>query len=171
MNGVLGQFGKPEAVVAAAARARGAGPWRVEAYTPFHVEGLAEQVEPGREWLPALVFMGGLSGGAGGLALQYWASVVSYPLNVGGRPLASWPSWIPVCFELTILGAALTAVLGLVALSGLPRPHHPLFEVPAFKRATRDKFFVLLAPAPGFDAERARRALRDAGAEEVFDVP
>jgi len=121
--------------------------------------------------LPALVFVFGVLGTAGGLLLQYWASVVSYPLDVGGRPLASWPAWVPVTFELAILAASLSAVLGLLALSGLPRLNHPLHEVPAFARATRDRFFLFLASGPGFDPAAARVLLSACGAEEVFDVP
>ena len=171
MNGVLGRFVSAEDVTAAARKARGAGPWRVEAFSPYPVAGLAEALEPEREWLPTLVLAAGVMGGAGGLALQYWAAAVAYPLNVGGRPLASWPSFLPVAFELTVLFAAFAAGAGLLALCGLPRPHHPLFEVAAFRAASRDKFFLQLLPQPGFDAQAAREFLVGCGADRVFDVP
>ncbi len=169
-RGVLGQFSEARVVVAAARRAREAGSWRLDAYAPFHVEGLAEAVDPSPELMPAVVFAGGVSGCVGGFFLQYWAAVVSYPLNVGNRPYDSWPAFVPVTFELTVLAASLAAFFGVFALSGLPRLHHPVFDVDAFRRASRDKFFVLLAGDAGFDAAAARRTLKDAGAEEVFDV-
>lgn len=171
MNGALGQFSKPEAAAHAVRRARGAGAWRVEAYTPFPHEELAEAVDESPDRLPAIVFGGAVLGGGGALLLQYWASVVDYPLNVGGRPFFSWPAFVPVCFELTVLLAALSAVFGMIALNGLPRLHHPLFEIPAFKRASRDKFFVLLFSYEELDRDKARQVLRDSGAEEVYDVP
>jgi hypothetical protein len=171
VNGALGQFGKPDAAARAARRARGAGPWSVEAFAPFAVEELSEAVGAKREPLPAIVFAGGLTGCLGAILLQYWAQVLSYPINVGGRPLDSWPAWIPVCFELTVLIASFSALFGLIALNGLPRLNHPLFEVEAFKRASQDKFFVWLSPQQGYDGTRARELLKEAGAEEVYDVP
>jgi hypothetical protein len=165
--GVLGQFARPQDLVRAAGEA-GGGPWSAEAFTPFHVAGLSEALRRPRAPLPAVVLAGGLLGGGGGFFMQYWASTAAYPLDVGGRPLNSWPAFVPVTFELAVLGAALAAVVGLIALCGLPRLNHPLFEVEAFKRASRDKFFLYLE---GGDAARARAALRAAGAEEVYDVP
>lgn len=172
MNGALGQFAKAEAAVRAARGARGAGAWSVEAFSPFGVEELAEAVEAPRQPMQAIVFAGGLVGLLGGCYLQYFACVVSYPINVGGRPLDSWPAWIPVCFELTVLIASLSAVFGLLALNGLPRLNHPLFEVEAFRRhASRDKFFVWLTPKDGYDDARAKALLKEHGAEEVYEVP
>lgn len=168
--GLLAQFAQAEQVVEAARVMRAAGTWTLDAHTPFAVDGLTEALGAPRDPMAAVVFCGGLAGGVGGYFLQYWASVVSMPLNVGGRPLHSWPSFIPVTFELTVLAASLSAVVGLVALSGLPRLHHPLFEVEAFRRATRDKFFLHLSSREAYDADGARALLRAAGAEEVYDV-
>lgn len=169
-RGVLGQFGEPEKVVEAAKKVRGAGAWRVDAYSPFSVHGLAEAVDGGPDLMAPVVFCGGFLGCVGGYFLQYYAAVLDYPINVGNRPLHSWPAFVPVTFELTILLASLCAFFGVFALSGLPRLNHPVFNVDAFRRASRDKFFVLLAGDEGFDAAAARRALKDAGAEEVYDV-
>lgn len=171
MNGVLGQFSDAETALRAVRAAREQDLWVVDAFSPFPVPELGEAVEPDREYLPAVVFCGGAAGAAGGFFLQYWAQDVAYPLNVGARPMLSWPSWIPVTFELTVLLAAFAAVFGLLALSGLPRPHHPLFEVEAFRLSSRDKFFVWLAPRGLFDRARARVTLSTHGAEEVYDVP
>ena len=171
MNGALGQFAKAEQATEAVKRARGSGPWKVEAYSPFPVEELAHAVDETPERLPAIVFVGGALGLCGALLLQEYASVFSYPLNIGGRPLNSWPAFVPVCFELTVLLASLSAVFGLIALSGLPRLNHPLFEVEAFKAASRDKFFVWLVPQDGYDDQRARALLKQAGAEQIHEVP
>jgi hypothetical protein len=170
LSGVLGQFAQPQELLNAAGETV-RGPWRAEAFTPFHVEGLSEALGRGRAPLPAVVLAGGLLGGGGGFLMQYWASAAAYPLDVGGRPLNSWPAFIPVTFELTVLGASLAAVFGLIAFCGLPRLNHPVFEAEAFRRASSDKFFLYLEGADGFDAAAARARLRKAGAEEVYDVP
>jgi len=149
---------------------RDAGRWRIDAYSPFSVDGLAEAVGDRRNPMSAVVFCGGFLGCVGGYFLQYYAAVMDYPYNVGNRPLYSWPSFVPVTFELTVLIAALAAFFGVFAFSGLPRLHHPVFGVDAFRRASRDKFFILLAGEEGFDAPAARAALKEAGAEEVYDV-
>lgn len=172
MKGALGQFATADAATRAARAARGAGSWSVEAFSPFGVEELAEAVDAERQPVQAFVFAGGLTGLLGGCLLQYYACVISYPINVGGRPLDSWPAWVPVCFELTVLIAALSAIFGLLALCGLPRLNHPLFEVEAFReRASRDRFFVWLEPKEGYDDARARALLKEAGAEELYEVP
>ena len=118
-----------------------------------------------------LVLIGGIIGCAGGFYLQYWASVIDYPLNIGGRPLNSWPMFIPVTFELTILVAGLTAVLGLLALNGLPMPYHPVFNVERFQFATRNRFFLCIESAdPKFDHEATRRFLESCGPQGVYEV-
>jgi hypothetical protein len=143
----------------------------MEAYTPFPVEGLAEALDFHRTHLPLVVLLGGLVGGIGGYALQYWINVIDYPLNVGGRPLHSWPAFIPVTFELTILVAALAAVLGMLALNGLPMPYHPLFNVPRFASVTRDGFFLCIeARDAKFNRIETRRFLEDLAACEVAEV-
>src|SRR5215468_9063877 len=157
LYGLVAAFTTPEALLEATRRAHRAGYRRMEAYTPFPVEGLAEALDFHQTHIPLVVLLGGIAGGLGGYVLQYWINVIDYPLNVGGRPWHSWPAFIPVTFELTILVAALAAVLGMLALNGLPKPYHPLFNVPRFALATREKFFLVIESSdPKFDYETTR---------------
>ena len=170
--GLLAEFDGPEELVAAARRVREAGYGRVNAFSPFPVDGLAEAVGVAKTRLPWIVLGGGLVGGLSGYALQYYGAVISYPINVGGRPLHSWPSFIPITFELTILCAALSAVLGMLALNGLPMPYHPLFNAPRFELASHNRFFVCVqADDPKFDLEETKRFLQAMSAHEVAEVP
>jgi len=158
--GLMAELASAEALVEAARRAREAGYARAEAYAPFPVEGLAEAlgVRPSR--VPLAVLVGGIVGGAGGYFLQWYAAVVSYPLNIGGRPLHSWPAFIPVTFELTVLFAAITAFVAMLVGSGLPKLRHPMFDAPRFDLATRNRFFLVLPAADArFEADAARRFL------------
>jgi Protein of unknown function (DUF3341) len=171
LYGVLAEFDTPDELLAATRDARQAGYRQMDAYTPFPVEGLAEALGFQRTGLPFLVLLGGIVGGIGGYLMQYWIAAIDYPLNVGGRPLHSWPSFIPVTFELTILVAALAAVLGMLALNGLPMPYHPLFNVPRFALVTRNSFFLCIeARDPQFDRDETRRFLESVKAREVSDV-
>jgi hypothetical protein len=171
LYGLLAEFTTPEALLEAARRAHSAGYQHIEAYTPFPVEGLAEALGFHRTYIPLVVLLGGLTGGLGGYLLQYWINVIDYPLNVGGRPLHSWPAFIPVTFELTILVAALAAVLGMLALNGLPMPYHPLFNVPRFATVTRDGFFLCIeARDPKFDRVETRHFLETLTTGEVAEV-
>jgi hypothetical protein len=171
LYGLVAAFTTPEALVAATRQARHAGYRRMEAYTPFPVEGLAEALDFHQTHIPLVVLLGGIVGGLGGYLLQYWINVMHYPLNVGGRPLHSWPAFIPVTFELTILIAALAAVFGMLALNGLPMPYHPLFNVPRFASVTRDGFFLCIeARDPQFDRAETRRFLESLEACEVAEV-
>jgi hypothetical protein len=151
----MAEFEGPTEVVEAARRLREDGYRKLDAYSPYPIEELAEALGHHHSWLPLLVLLGGIAGGLGGYLLQYWTSVVAYPLNIGGRPLHSWPAFIVPTFETTILVAAGTAVLGMLALNGLPEPYHPVFNVPAFARASKDRFFVVVeARDPRFDLDR-----------------
>jgi hypothetical protein len=169
--GLMAEFETPADLVAAAHRAREEGYRRVDGYTPFPIEGLAEAIGFHHSRLPLVVLIGGIAGCIGGYLLQYYISVISYPLNVGGRPFHSWPSFIPVTFEMTILVAALAAVVGMLALNGLPMPYHPVFNVSRFALATRDRFFLCIeATDPLFDREGTRRFLEGLGPRGVYDV-
>ncbi len=171
VHGLLAEFDSPEDLVAAGERAYADGYRRLDAYTPFPVHGLAEAIGFRSNRLPLLVLIGGIVGAGVGFFSQYYAAVIDYPLNVGGRPLNSWPAFIPITFEVTILVAAATAVLGMLALNGLPQPYHPVFNAPRFALATRDRFFLCIeATDPRFDSEATRKFLEGLGAKEVTDV-
>lgn len=171
LYGLLAEFEHTEELLEAARRAHDAGYRRLDAFTPFPVEGLAEAVGFHDTRVPLIVFIGGLIGCCGGFFLQYYANVIGYPLNIGGRPYYSWPSFIPITFEMTILCAALSAVLGMLALNGLPTPYHPVFNVPRFELATRNRFFLVIkARDPMFDAEKTRRFLFELKAREVSEI-
>ncbi|HEX4589851.1 MAG TPA: DUF3341 domain-containing protein [Gemmataceae bacterium] len=170
--GVVAEFDNPTALVAAANRTREAGYTRFEAYAPFPIEALVEAIGHPRTRLPLAVFLGGLIGGLTGYLMQYFTAVLTYPLNIGGRPLHSWPAFVPVTFECTILGAALTAVLAMLARNGLPMPYHPLFHIPRFARASRDLFFLCIqARDPRFDLPAVTQFLRSLSPADVQEVP
>jgi len=169
--GVMGEFSTPEELVAAAKKVREAGYRHIEAYTPFPIEGLSEAV--GFRWtaVPLLTLIGGIGGGLTGFGLQYWVSAITYPLNIAGRPLNSWPAFIPVTFELTVLGAATFAVFGMLALNKLPEPYHPVFNVERFSHASTDKFFLCIeARDPKFNLAESSRLLQECHAQHVNEV-
>jgi hypothetical protein len=158
LYGLLAEFPSADSLCAAARHVREHGYTRVEAYSPFAIEGLDEIVGADKGWIAPLTLLGGLLGGAGTYFLQWYAAVVDYPIDIGGRPLHSWPAFIPATFEITILGAALAAVVTMLVANGLPRLHHPLFEVEEFELASRNRFFLCLpardpvfAPGPARD--------------------
>lgn len=160
IHGLLAEFHKPAEVVEAAHHVRAAGYRKVDAYSPYPIEELGEALDLHHSPLPGLVLAGGVVGLLAGLGLEFWSSVIEYPMNIGGRPLASWPAFIVPAYETTILFAAGVAVLGMLALNGLPEPYHPVFNVPSFALATRDKFFICVeARDPLFDRARTRRFL------------
>jgi hypothetical protein len=170
--GLLAEFADSESLIHAARILTERGYRKVEAYTAFPVEGLAEALNFRRSWLSLVVLIGGILGCTGGFGLQYWVSVVAYPVNIGGRPYNSWPAFIPVTFECTILVASLAAVLGMLALNGLPRPHHPLFAMPQFARASTDGYFIgIQSIDPLFDLEATALLLHELHAKEVLHVP
>jgi ActD protein len=169
--GLMAEFESPSAIVAATRRVTEAGYRKVEGYTPFPIEELAEALGIRRTRVPLIVLLGGIFGCLGGFFLQYYIAVIHYPINIGGRPLNSWPSFIVITFELTILAAALAAVLGMLALNGLPMPHHPVFNVPRFAFASRDRFFLVIeATDPKFDLTETKDFLKSLEAREVSDV-
>ena len=169
--GLLVEFETPEQLLHAVRSARKAGYRKMDAYTPFPVEHLSDELGFHQTSLPLIVLIGGLVGCAGGFALQYWISVMAYPLNIGGRPLNSWPAFIPVTFEMTILVAALTAVLGMLALNGLPMPYHPLFNSPQFALASRNRFFLCIeATEKRFDREATSKFMSDLNPKGVSEV-
>ncbi len=171
IHGLTAEFEEPNSLVAATQRTHEAGYRRMDAYSPFPIEELHEALGTHHTRLPAIVLAGGLIGCIGGYLLQYWASVIAYPLNIAGKPLHSWPAFIPVTFECTILGAALSAVLGMLALNGLPMPHHPVFNVPRFALASRNRFFLVIeARDPKFELEATRQFLETLNPREVTVV-
>jgi hypothetical protein len=171
LYGLLAEFADEEALLAAATRVRSLGFKRVEGYSPYPVHGLSEALGIRGVRLPRIVLAGGIIGCAVALAMQWYSAVIDYPLNVGGRPFASWPSFMPIAFELTILIAGISAVLGMFALNGLPQPYHPLFNVPEFAKASRAGFFLCVeARDPKFDLEETRAMLSELGAQGVYEV-
>jgi hypothetical protein len=169
--GLMAEFSEPTELIAAIRRTREAGYRDIDAYTPYPAEEVSEALAFHRNRLPLIVLIGGILGGLGGYLLQYWTSAIDYPINVGGRPLNSWPAFIPITFETTVLVAALFAVLGMLALNGLPMPYHPVFNVPEFARATRDRFFLCIeATDPQFDRESTRRFLERLVPRTVSEV-
>jgi hypothetical protein len=171
LYGLMAEFDNPTALVAAANAARLAGYKRMDAYSPIPIEELHHAIGFHHTKLPLIVLIGGLVGGVGGYGLQYWASAIAYPMNIGGRPFHSWPQFIPVTFETTILGAALAAVLGMLALNGLPMPYHPVFNAPRFALASRNRFFLCIESRdPKFDRDATQRFLEDLDPRGVSEV-
>jgi len=172
LHGLMAEFHAPADLVRAAGAVHAAGYRKVDAYTPYPMEEVLEALHLHHSHVPKLVLAGGLLGLAAGWGLQYWTSVVAYPLNIGGRPYNSWPAFVVPTFETTVLFASLAAVLGMLALNGFPRPHHPVFDVPGFSAASRDRFFLCIeADDPKFDRAATREFLQGLGAAAVEEVP
>lgn len=172
LYGVIAEFNDPQTLLDAANAVREQGYTETDAFSPFPIHGLAEAVGFHKSHLSKIVLTMGILGGIGGFFMCWYANVISYPLNIGGKPLNSWPAWIPITFECTILLAAFGAVFGMLALNGLPMPYHPVFNVRRFDSASRDKFFLVIqARDPKFKLEEARRFLQTLGPREVTDVP
>jgi hypothetical protein len=172
LYGLMAEFADATALVAAAKRTQQEGFRKYDAYSPYPIHELFEAMEVKDRRVPLFVLIGGITGCIAGFGLCYWVSVIAYPLNIGGRPLNSWPSFIPVTFEVTILLASLTAVLSVILLSGLPMPYHPVFNVPRFAaHASQDGLFLAIeADDPKFDLEKTRAFLHSLGAREVNDI-
>ena len=171
LYGLIAEFDSPGDLVTAATRARGDGYRRMDAYSPFPIHEMTAALGMSRTKLPIVVLVGGLVGTATALLMQWFASAIHYPINVGGRPLASWPMFIPITFELTILFASFATVFGMLGMNGLPMPYHPVFNAPRFALASRDRFFLCIeAKDPKFDLDRTRRFLETLGAHDIAEV-
>lgn len=167
--GVLAEYRTGDTLLAAARHARAAGFTDLEAFTPYPVEGLADAIGMATDRMPLLALLGGLAGGTVGFLLQWYAAVIDYPINVGGRPAGSWQMFVPVTFSLTILGAALATVFGMLIANRLPRLRHPLFDAADFEQATRHRFFLCVRSGAEH-ADAARRMLAATQALQVTDV-
>jgi len=171
LYGLVAEFDTPDQIVEAVRRARGQGYRKMDAYTPFPIHEVFEAMEDYKTWIPPIVLAGGLTGGSLGFLMQTWISVFDYPLNVGGRPLFSWPSFIPITFESMVLLAAFSAVIGMLLLNGLPKPYHPVFNMAGFERASIDRFFLCIeASDPLFDLSETSQFMRDLGPRRVTEV-
>jgi len=170
--GLMAEFTSAADLAIATRRAREAGYRRMDAYSPFGIEAVTEELGFHRTKVPLVCLIGGIFGGLAGFFLQYWIHVLNYPQNIGGRPLNSWVAFIVVTFECTILGASVSALLGMLALNGLPQPYHPVFNVPRFAFASKDRFFLAIqAEDPKFDIHDTFRFLEGLGARDVQEIP
>ena len=172
LYGVIAEFHDPADLLHAAHATREAGYTSIDAFSPFPIHGLAEAIGFHKTRLSSIVLGMGILGGIGGFMMCWYANVIGYPLNIGGKPLNSWPAFIPITFECAVLLAAFGAVFGMLALNGLPMPYHPVFNVRRFDSASRDKFFLVIqARDPKFNLDEARSFLQSLGPREVTDVP
>ena len=169
--GLIAEFETPTALLAAANKARLEGYRNMDAYSPIPIEELPEALGLGRTKVPLITLIGGILGGLGGYSLEYWTQAIAYPLNIGGRPLHSWPHFIPVTFETTVLGAALSCFVGMWVLNKLPQPYHPVFNVPAFARASLDRFFLCIESTDHkFDQHSTKKFLDSLHPVGVYEV-
>ena len=169
--GLMAEFVDHEQVLDAARRAHERGYRRMDAYTPFPVEDLPEALGCTRTGIPLIVLLGGLVGAGGGFFMEWYSMAIDYPLNIGGRPLNSWPAYIPITFELMVLSASISAIVGMLALNHLPQPHHPVFNVPEFERASTDRFFLCIeACDEKFDLVATRQFLESLKPQSIKEV-
>ena len=169
--GLMAEFPNADALLAAARRVRDAGFTKFDTFSPFPIHGMGEAVGFKEKSVAKIVLCGGLVGLVAGYSLEYYASVIAYPLNIGGRPYHSWPMFIPPAFETTILFASISALVGMLALNGLPQPYHPVFNAPRFTQASQDAFFLVIeADDPKFDSEGTRQMLTSLAPTEVVEV-
>ncbi|MEP6811131.1 MAG: DUF3341 domain-containing protein [Chthoniobacterales bacterium] len=171
LYGIMAEFVEPEQLLAAAKAAYGAGYRKMDAYSPYAIEGVADAIGFRKTRMPLIVLLGGICGAITAYFMQWYSATISYPLNVGGRPLHSWPAFIPIAFELTILFAALAGVIGMFAANGLPQPYHPVFNAPEFKLASQTRFFLCIeADDHVFRAEEVREFFLSLGPEKILEV-
>lgn len=171
LYGIMSEFNTATELVDAARRVRDGGYTKTDAFSPFPLHEIDEALGIKRSVLPYLIFAGGITGLMAGIGLEYFVHVYDWPIIVGGRPHFSLPAFIPPAYELTILFAAFTAVFGMLFLNGLPSPYHPVFNVPRFALATREKFFLIIESGdPLYDYEKTRSFMESLGGQEVFDV-
>ena len=172
LNGLMAEFGSATDLLDAAKRTHGSGYNDIEAYSPFPVHGLSEAIGFHKDRVSLICLIGGLVGACTGYGLQYWVSAIAYPVNIAGRPINSWPAFIIVTFELTVLFGGLSAVAGMLVLNDLPRLHHPVFNVPQFERASQDRFFLcVFAADPKFSVSETRRFLESLQPISIAEVP
>ena len=170
--GLMAEFDSAQALLDAARKTHQAGYKKIDAYSPFPIEGLAEEVGFHHDEVPWVVLIGGLVGGASGYLMQWWMSAVDYPLNIGGKPPHSWPAFIVITFEMTILFSGLSAVFGMLALNGLPMPYHPVFNVPRFAFASKDRFFLIVFSSDKkYNPLETRRFLESLDPRSLSEVP
>jgi hypothetical protein len=170
--GLMAEFDSAQALVDAAKKTHEAGYNKIDAYSPFPIEGLAEEIGMHFDEIPLTVLVGGIIGGCTGYLMQYWMSAVDYPLNIGGKPPHSWPAFIVITFEMTILFAGISAVLGMLAFNGLPMPYHPVFNVPRFAFASKDRFFLIVFSSDKkYSPVETRRFLETLDARSISEVP
>lgn len=171
-HGLLAMFETHNQLLDASRKAHAEGYRRMDAYSPFPIEGLAEALGHKRTLVPMTVLLGGIVGGLGGYFMQWFAMVRDYPLNVAGRPLHTWPAFVPITFELTVLSAAFCALLSMLLFNRLPQPYHPVFNVADFARASVDRFFLCIESTdPKFERQKTREFLQSLQAREVVEVP
>ena len=170
--GLMAEFSDGQELVEKTRQAYEAGYRKLDAYTPFPLHGLSEALRLGRNWVPYIVLLGAIAGGLAGYFIQYYTAVIDYPLNIGGRPFHSWPAFMVITFESAVLGAAVSAVVGMLGLNKLPMPYHPVFNVPRFELASRDRFFLcVMATDPKFDLVETQQFLESLEPQGVYEVP
>jgi len=170
--GLLAEFDSPTALVKAAEATHAAGYVKIDAYSPLPIEGLAEAIGFHHDLVPLVTLIGAIIGGATGYLMQYWINTMAYPLNIGGKPFHSWPSFIVVTFEMTILFGGISAVFGMLALNGLPMPYHPVFNVSRFAMASKDRFFLIVFSSDKkYDDVKTRELLESLGPKTLTEVP
>jgi hypothetical protein len=172
LYGLIAEFTEPDHLLAAALQAHAEGYRRCDAFTPYHVEGLAEAIGMHRTGVPLVTLICALGGATIGYAMQLYSAAADYPINVGGRPLHSWPAFVPITFELAVLFGAFGTAIGMLLLNGLPRPHHPVFETPFFAERNQSRFYLCIEAAdPRFDRMRTEDFLQKQNPAHIWEVP